>query len=118
MQITICGGGNAAHTATGQFSARQEHQVHVYLPFGDEAEKWSAGISAQGGIKVNRQGDSILGSPEKVSSDPAEVIPGSQVVLLALPAFAHEWMRLSSQLHGLPFAGSTCWQMGMEMNQV
>lgn len=90
MQITICGGGNAAHTATGQFSARQEHQVHVYLPFSDEAEKWNAGISAQGGIKVNRQGDSILGSPEKVSSDPAEVIPGSQVVLLALPAFAHE----------------------------
>ena len=26
MQITICGGGNAAHTATGLLSAREEHQ--------------------------------------------------------------------------------------------
>ena len=90
MQITICGGGNAAHTATGLLSAREEHQVNVYITFSDEAEKWRAGIAAQGGMKVNRLGDSILGSPEKVSTDPAEVIPGSKVVLLALPAFAHE----------------------------
>ncbi len=90
MQITICGGGNAAHTATGLLSARQEHQVNVYLSFGDEAEKWRSGIAAQGGMRVNRPGDSILGAPIKISTDPAEVIPGAQVVLLALPAFAHE----------------------------
>jgi hypothetical protein len=90
MQITICGGGNAAHTATGLLSARKEHQVNVYLPFGDETIKWRAGLAAQGGMKVNRQGDSILGSPKMISSDPADVITGSQVVLLALPAFAHE----------------------------
>jgi hypothetical protein len=90
MQITICGGGNAAHTAAGLLSARQDHQVNLYIPFDDEAEKWRTGIAAQGGIKVNRQSDSILGSPEKISTDPAEVIPDSQVVLLALPAFAHE----------------------------
>jgi hypothetical protein len=90
MQVTICGGGNAAHTAAGLLSAREEHQVSMYLPFSDEAEKWRAGLAAQGGIKVNRQGDHILGSPEKVSSNPAEVIPNSQIVLLALPAFAHE----------------------------
>ncbi len=90
MQITICGGGNAAHTATGLLSAREEHQVNVYLPFGQEAEKWRAGLTTQGGMKVNRKGDSIFGSPAKVSSNPAEVIPDSQIVLLALPAFAHE----------------------------
>ena len=43
MQITICGGGNAAHTATGLLSAREEHQVNVYLSFEQEADRWQAG---------------------------------------------------------------------------
>ncbi len=90
MRITICGGGNAAHTAAGLLSAREEHQVNVYLPFNDEVEKWRSGIAAQGGMKVNRKNESLLGLPEMVSNKPAEVIPGSQIVLLALPAFAHE----------------------------
>lgn len=90
MQITICGGGNAAHTATGLLSAREEHQVNVYLSFEQEADRWRAGIAAQGGMKVNRSGDSILGTPDKISTNAAEVIPGSELVLLALPAFAHE----------------------------
>jgi hypothetical protein len=38
MQITICGGGNAAHTATGLLAARDEHQVNVYIPFQDEVD--------------------------------------------------------------------------------
>ncbi|UCF27126.1 MAG: NAD/NADP octopine/nopaline dehydrogenase family protein, partial [Chloroflexota bacterium] len=90
MQITICGGGNAAHTAAGLLSAREEHQVNVYISFEHEADRWRTGIAAQGGIKVNREGDSILGVPGRISTDPAEVIPGSRLVLLALPAFAHE----------------------------
>ncbi|UCD41712.1 MAG: NAD/NADP octopine/nopaline dehydrogenase family protein [Chloroflexota bacterium] len=90
MQITICGGGNAAHTAAGLLSAREEHQVNVYISFEHEADRWRTGIASQGGIKVNREGDSILGVPGRISTDPAEVIPGSRLVLLALPAFAHE----------------------------
>jgi hypothetical protein len=34
--------------------------------------------------------DTIRGKPDAVSPAPSEVIPGSQVVLLAVPAFAHE----------------------------
>jgi hypothetical protein len=90
MQITICGGGNAAHTATGLLAARDEHQVNVYIPFQDEVDLWQQGLAAQGGLKVNRLDVTILGCPDLISTDPAEVIPGSQLVLLALPAFAHE----------------------------
>jgi hypothetical protein len=90
MQITICGGGNAAHTAAGLLSARDKHQVNVFIPFEHEVKQWREGLAAQGGMRVNRLAESILGSPDKVSTDPAEVIPRSQVVLLALPAFAHE----------------------------
>jgi hypothetical protein len=90
MQITICGGGNAAHTATGLLSAREEHRVNVYNSFEQEANQWRAGIEAQGGMKVNRADDTVIGTLDKISTDAAEVIPGSELVLLALPAFAHE----------------------------
>lgn len=90
MQITICGGGNAAHTSTGLLAAREEHQVNVYLSMADEAQLWQAGIDSQGGMTVIRQEGTIKSLPQMISSDPAQVIPGSQLVLLALPAFAHE----------------------------
>ena len=90
MQITICGGGNAAHTSTGLLAAREEHRVNVYLSRLDEAKLWQAGIASHGGMTVLRQEGTIKSLPHKISSDPAQVIPGSRVVLLALPAFAHE----------------------------
>jgi hypothetical protein len=89
MQITVCGGGNAAHISAGILGARKEHQVNVYASFGDEAQRWQKGV-AGGGITVTSPAGSTVGHPRKISSDPAEVIPGSQLVLLALPAFAHE----------------------------
>ena len=90
MQITICGGGNAAHTSTGLLAAREEHRVNVYLSMVDEAKLWQGGIASQDGMTVVRQEGTIKSLPQKISSDPAQVIPGSQLVLLALPAFAHE----------------------------
>lgn len=90
MQITICGGGNAAHAAAGLLAAEGEHRVSVYLSFENEAQLWREGTAAQGGIRVVRPDGSVLGLPEGISSDPAEVIPGSELVLLALPSFAHE----------------------------
>ena len=89
MQITVCGGGNAAHTSAGIIAARDEHQVNVYASFGNEAQRWQEAVDG-GGITVTSPDGSFVGRPRKISSDPAEVIPGSQMVLLALPAFAHE----------------------------
>ena len=90
MDITICGGGNAAHAAAGLLAARDEHRVKVYLSFEDEAQIWRAGVTNQGGMRVIRRDSSVLGLPERISSDPAAVIPGAELVLLALPSFAHE----------------------------
>ena len=90
MQITICGGGNAAHTATGIFSANKNHHVNVYISFPEEAKRWRDGISENGGITVSGPSRSITGRPQSISSTASEVIHGSQLVLLALPAFAHE----------------------------
>jgi hypothetical protein len=90
MQVTICGGGNAAHTLAALISARQGYRVNVYTPLDDEVERWRQGIEAGGGITAHNQDGVLAGRPHRVSDDPSAVVPGSQLVLLALPAFAHE----------------------------
>jgi hypothetical protein len=88
--ITICGGGNAAHTLAGLLSSWQELSVCIYLPFGDEAEKWQEGLRQNGGITVNTPQKTFLGRPSAICRDPGAAMADSQLVLLALPAFAHE----------------------------
>lgn len=90
MQVTVCGGGNAAHALVGLLGAQGIHLVNVYLSFEGEARRWQAGIASQGGIEVIQRNVPHLGRPHLVSSDPSKVLPGSQLVLLALPAFAHQ----------------------------
>ena len=90
MQITICGGGNAAHVLVALISAKHDHQVNVYTPLEDEIQRWRQGIEAGGGVALTSDDGILLGFPQQVSDDASSVIPGSQLVLLSLPAFAHE----------------------------
>lgn len=90
MQITICGGGNAAHTLAGLLGSREELSVRVYTPFDDEAARWQDGIRQNKGITVSTSERKIIGRPSAICRDPATAAAGSQMVLLALPAFAHE----------------------------
>jgi len=88
-KITICGGGNGAQTLVPIAARNLECPVGIYAPFADEAERLRAGVAAHGGIEIT---GAVQGKaqPRRVSADPAEVIPGSDVVVLVLPAFAHE----------------------------
>lgn len=90
MQITVCGGGNAAHALTGLLSSRKEFSVHVFAPFGDEAKRWQDGVAQAGGITVVTTNGRVVGRPSSIGSDPSAAVAGSQLILLALPAFAHE----------------------------
>jgi len=87
-RLTICGGGNAAHVLIA-LAAKAGWEVDVFAPLADEAGRLRAGLTAGGGITARFAGESIVGRPHHVSADPAEVIPQSDVILLALPAFAH-----------------------------
>jgi hypothetical protein len=60
--------------------------VDVFAPLADEAERLRTG----GGITVRQQDKTSVGQARCISPDPAEVISGSEWVLLALPAFAHD----------------------------
>jgi hypothetical protein len=90
MQITICGGGNGAHTLAGLISAKQDCQVNVYTSLSDEVQRWQQGLEDGGGITLVGHDNLLVGRPHRVSDDPSAVIPGSQLLLLSLPAFAHE----------------------------
>jgi len=88
-KITVCGGGNGAQTLLPVAAHNLGCPVDIFAPFGDEAERLQAGIEAHGGLEVVGAVQAHA-RPRRVSADPAEVIPGSDVVLLVLPAFAHE----------------------------
>jgi hypothetical protein len=62
----------------------------LYTPLEDEVRRWRQGIEAAGAITLTSGDDTLLGLPQKVSDNPSIVVPGSQLVLLSLPAFAHE----------------------------
>jgi hypothetical protein len=84
-KITVCGGGNAAHVLIG-LAGQAGWEVNVFAPLAGEAERLQAGR----GITIRQQNKTSIGQARRISANPAEVIPGSEWVLLALPAFAHE----------------------------
>jgi hypothetical protein len=88
-KITVCGGGNGAQVLAPVAAHNLGCPVDLFAPFGDEAERLRAGVEAHGGLEV-RGAVRARARPRRISADPAEVIPGSEVVVLVLPAFAHE----------------------------
>ncbi|MDT8304602.1 MAG: NAD/NADP octopine/nopaline dehydrogenase family protein [Anaerolineae bacterium] len=87
--VTICGGGNAAHVLIPLAHAAG-WEVNVYAPYGDEAERLRQGMARNGGLRIRfEDGREIVGRAHRTSGDPAQVIPGAGLILLALPAFAH-----------------------------
>lgn len=87
-KLTICGGGNAAHVIIA-LASHAGWQVDVFAPLADEAERLQTGMAAGNGMTAQTEGQPIVGRARRVSANPADVIPGSELVLLALPAFAH-----------------------------
>ena len=88
-KITICGGGNGAQTLACIAARNLGCAVDVYAPLAGEAARLADGIAAHDGLEVCGALQARA-RPHCVSADPAEVIPGSGMVVLVLPAFAHE----------------------------
>lgn len=82
-KVTICGGNNAAHVLTA-FASYAGWEVDIFTMTPDEAQRLNDAT-----ITAKNNGQSVSGKPRRVSTNPAEVIPGSELVLLTLPAFAH-----------------------------
>jgi hypothetical protein len=103
-KITVCGGGNGAQTLVPVAARNLRCPVDVYAPFSDEADRLRAGSASHDGLEVT---GAVAGRarPRRVSPDAADVIPGSDLVVLVLPAFAHE-----STLRGIaPYLDEGAW---------
>jgi hypothetical protein len=86
--LTICGGGNAGHALAVVISQHGTAHVDWLVSSSERADLLRLGLS-RGGL---RSTGVIIGEADRVrtiSSDPAEVIPNADMVLLAVPAFAH-----------------------------
>ena len=81
MRICICGGGNLGHVCAG-FLANRGHEVTILTTKPEQWDK-SLEIVAPDGI--------FVGELANVSSEPCELIPQAEIILVCLPGFAiHE----------------------------
>lgn len=98
--ITICGGGSLGHVIAGWISARNHANVNVLT---GKPEKWHHKI-----LIDTPDGLILEGNISKISSNPVDVIPESDVVLLCLPGFMIEKQLKAIRLSLTPsaFVGS------------
>ena len=78
MIITICGGGNLGHVCAG-FLADRGHKVSILTT---KPQLWGKSL------EIVAPDGNFVGNMASVSSDPNEVIPQAEIVLVCLPGFA------------------------------
>ena len=78
MIITICGGGNLGHVCAG-FLANRGHKVSILTT---KPQLWGKSL------EIVAPDGNFIGQLASVSSDPNEVIPQAEIVLVCLPGFA------------------------------
>ncbi|KAL6056202.1 hypothetical protein QOT17_016241 [Balamuthia mandrillaris] len=118
-QITICGAGNLAHVWIGLWGSRPNLRINLLTRRPDEVLQ---GIEegGKGGIEVLSREElrvgadaeasrerSHIGRLHRVSADPAEVIPGSDLILLTVPSQAREALLRSIAPHLRPSSSSS-----------
>jgi hypothetical protein len=90
MRITICGAGNAAQTLIALLAGDGQHSVSVYAPLAGEAERLATTAGVHGVEASFAGGPTFCGLPALVTDDPGAAVADADLVLMALPAFAHE----------------------------
>ncbi|RLJ20503.1 NAD/NADP octopine/nopaline dehydrogenase [bacterium endosymbiont of Escarpia laminata] len=80
MRIAICGGGNVAHVLAGLLSQKKGLEIRVLTR---KPGLWGESIRV-----LDDQNRSTTGRPHLISNQASEVIPGADLVILTLPAYA------------------------------
>ena len=88
--ITICGGGNAAHAMISIIRKHFSGQLNLFLPYRDEANHFQKLIDERGFLTATIGDNKLYGRPDKVSKFAKEVCEDADLILMPLPAFAHE----------------------------
>jgi len=89
-KILLCGGGNAIHVLTAYIGSRDDCDVAIFSTFPGEADRIAAAMPEEGIRCINDLGPDKYGKPVKISDKAEEVVPGSDMIILAIPSFTHE----------------------------
>ena len=81
--LTIIGAGNVGQAIAGHMTL-DGHEVRLYSPWDSEFDP----ITAQGGLKLSGDVEG-LAVPHLMTSDLAQAVAGAEVIIVAVPAFAH-----------------------------
>jgi len=92
--ITVCGGGNAAHAIIPILRKNFSGTINLFLPYGDEVAHFNKLIDQKRHITATIDGKRLNGRPDKASKFAKEVCQDADLVLMPLPAFAHEQILL------------------------
>jgi len=87
--LAICGAGNAGHALAVVTSQRFDGDVYWLTGSEEKAESLKQSVFSEDGLQsagvISGRGDRL----RRISADPAEIIPDADIVLVAVPAFAH-----------------------------
>ena len=89
-KVLLCGGGNAIHVLTALIGSRGDCDVSIFSTFPGEADRMRAAIPEKGIQCLNDLGPDKYGKPVQVSDKAEDVVPGSDLIILAIPSFTHE----------------------------
>uniref|UniRef100_A0A7R9Z8Z1 Opine dehydrogenase domain-containing protein n=1 Tax=Pseudictyota dubia TaxID=2749911 RepID=A0A7R9Z8Z1_9STRA len=90
MKVLLCGGGNAIHVLSSFIGSKPDCDVSILTLFAGEAGRLSDALPEEGIKCENDLGPDTYGKPVAISDDPAEVTPGSDIVIFAIPSFGHQ----------------------------
>ncbi|HKP94409.1 MAG TPA: NAD/NADP octopine/nopaline dehydrogenase family protein [Fibrobacteria bacterium] len=97
LKVCICGGGNLAHAFLAVLGNERLAQVRL---LSRKPERWSRQVKL-----FYEQRGVLAGDISVISDDPAETVSGSDLVIFALPAFAHREVMEKIK----PFLRSDAW---------
>ena len=96
--LTICGGGNAGHALSVVVSKYTTAHIDWLVSSPERADLLRRGLS-RGGLRSTGVITAEAHRLRTISPDPAEVIPNADMVLLAVPAFAHAEVLRRIEMH-------------------
>lgn len=118
--IAICGGGNAGHALAVVASKRFEGDVVWLVSNEEKAELLRRGVYSPEGLRATGILESQADNVRAISADPAHVIPDADIVLIAVPAFAHAPIikRIAPYLKDAAIVGSLPTRGGFEFEAI
>jgi len=88
--ITICGSGNAAHAMIPVIQSNFSGEINLFFRYQHKVDIFKKLIDEKRNITAIIGKEILYGRPDKVSKFPEEVCQDADLILLPLPAFAHE----------------------------